>query len=136
MTMTLTEKDEEVLRRTKNYKALIFVLTFFSYASFHMSRKPPSIVKSVLHPTSPKGNSIWNNVTNPGWRPFNEDLLPKDVSKTGYDVDFAGIAVANGDFYCTNKTTDGICTKYSLGSGAFFLRHATSTETKGMLCLF
>jgi OPA family glycerol-3-phosphate transporter-like MFS transporter 1/2 len=32
------------------YRASVLVITFIAYAFFHMSRKPPSIVKSVLDP--------------------------------------------------------------------------------------
>jgi OPA family glycerol-3-phosphate transporter-like MFS transporter 1/2 len=32
------------------YRASVLVITFIAYALFHMSRKPPSIVKSVLDP--------------------------------------------------------------------------------------
>lgn len=31
------------------YKALVLLLTFLTYAAFHATRKPPSIVKSVMH---------------------------------------------------------------------------------------
>lgn len=35
--------------RDQWYRAFIFILTFLLYASFHLSRKPISIVKGVLH---------------------------------------------------------------------------------------
>lgn len=56
------------------HRSLVLIITFFAYASFHASRKPPSIVKSVLGP------EISKNGTNPiqdlahsqvGWPPFN-----------------------------------------------------------------
>ncbi|XP_057538592.1 putative glycerol-3-phosphate transporter 5 [Amaranthus tricolor] len=59
------------------HKSLILIITFFAYASLHASRKPPSIVKSVLGP------EISKNDTNPlqdlnfsqmGWPPFNGSL--------------------------------------------------------------
>ncbi|KAI3711725.1 hypothetical protein L1987_70268 [Smallanthus sonchifolius] len=45
------------------------IITFLAYAAFHASRKPPSIVKSVLGP-DPNPNP---NTTSPepGWPPFN-----------------------------------------------------------------
>ncbi|XP_057429020.1 putative glycerol-3-phosphate transporter 5 [Lotus japonicus] len=45
----------------------VLVITFLAYASFHASRKPPSIVKSVLGPT------VASNLTqvDSGWPPFN-----------------------------------------------------------------
>ncbi|GAB2216170.1 hypothetical protein Droror1_Dr00023939 [Drosera rotundifolia] len=57
------------------HRTLILLITFLAYASFHASRKPPSIVKSVLGP------EISQNGTDPvrdsgliemGWSPFNE----------------------------------------------------------------
>ncbi|CAN0901100.1 Putative glycerol-3-phosphate transporter 5 [Linum grandiflorum] len=47
----------------------VLIITFFAYASFHASRKPPSIVKSVLGPT-PLTNSNSSSIDT-GWAPFN-----------------------------------------------------------------
>ncbi|GMH04594.1 hypothetical protein Nepgr_006434 [Nepenthes gracilis] len=56
------------------HRTLVLLITFLAYASFHASRKPPSIVKSVLGP------AVSQNNTNPdedsaswqiGWPPFN-----------------------------------------------------------------
>ncbi|XP_070549033.1 glucose-6-phosphate exchanger SLC37A2-like isoform X2 [Ptychodera flava] len=35
--------------RDKSYRLLVIVLTFLGYTSYHLSRKPISVVKSVLH---------------------------------------------------------------------------------------
>ncbi|KAK2646625.1 hypothetical protein Ddye_021820 [Dipteronia dyeriana] len=43
------------------------VITFFAYASFHASRKPSSIVKSVLGPSK----SAQGSLEETGWVPFN-----------------------------------------------------------------
>ncbi|TXG60830.1 hypothetical protein EZV62_012193 [Acer yangbiense] len=43
------------------------VITFFAYASFHASRKPSSIVKSVLGPSK----SAQVSLEETGWAPFN-----------------------------------------------------------------
>jgi len=48
------------------HQILVLIITFTAYASFHASRKPPSIVKSVLGPPSLNSSSIDN-----GWAPFN-----------------------------------------------------------------
>ncbi|KGN65207.1 putative glycerol-3-phosphate transporter 5 [Cucumis sativus] len=63
------------------HRILVLTITFFAYASFHASRKPPSIVKSVLGPTIPVNSStILLNLTSiesdltsngTGWAPFN-----------------------------------------------------------------
>ncbi|KAJ9182560.1 hypothetical protein P3X46_006543 [Hevea brasiliensis] len=56
------------------YQIFVLVITFFAYASFHASRKPPSIVKSVLGPTVHLNSSIiQSNLSSmdTGWPPFN-----------------------------------------------------------------
>ncbi|XP_022987693.1 putative glycerol-3-phosphate transporter 5 [Cucurbita maxima] len=63
------------------HRILVLIITFLAYASFHASRKPPSIVKSVLGPTIPvNSSSILLNSTliesdlasnGTGWAPFN-----------------------------------------------------------------
>ncbi|GAB2289140.1 hypothetical protein Dimus_023443 [Dionaea muscipula] len=59
------------------HRALVLVITFLAYASFHASRKPPSIVKSVLGPeisqnnTSPDDDDPTTNTRQVGWPPFN-----------------------------------------------------------------
>ncbi|XP_037687218.1 glucose-6-phosphate exchanger SLC37A1 isoform X2 [Choloepus didactylus] len=78
--------------RDQWYRAFIFVLTFLLYASFHLSRKPISIVKGELHeyceasreghvrlssrsrqsgPVPPQPGA--DNETHCGWAPFDKD---------------------------------------------------------------
>lgn len=70
-------------------RAIVLVLTFLCYMSYHASRKPPSIVKSVLHGSprqsdtnrrrlfevfAPDGDlqkHHHNTTTDSGWAPFN-----------------------------------------------------------------
>ncbi|XP_021005174.1 glucose-6-phosphate exchanger SLC37A1 [Mus caroli] len=78
--------------RDQWYRAFTFMLTFLLYASFHLSRKPISIVKGELHkqctagdgPESPfsdpssstrHGPTHWllNNETDCGWAPFDKN---------------------------------------------------------------
>uniref|UniRef100_A0A1J3DXE1 Putative glycerol-3-phosphate transporter 5 n=1 Tax=Noccaea caerulescens TaxID=107243 RepID=A0A1J3DXE1_NOCCA len=47
----------------------VLIITFIAYASFHASRKPPSIVKSVLGPSVTSNSSSIDD----GWAPFNGD---------------------------------------------------------------
>ncbi|KAH7861356.1 hypothetical protein Vadar_025111 [Vaccinium darrowii] len=49
----------------------VLLLTFAAYAAFHASRKPPSIVKSVLGPEIQAQNSTTSNGFDTGWAPFN-----------------------------------------------------------------
>lgn len=57
------------------YQALVLLLTFISYTSYHLSRRPFSIVKNVLNRNcteidpAPHGNSTtWCD-----WAPFDQD---------------------------------------------------------------
>ncbi|KAL4228961.1 hypothetical protein ACF0H5_012001 [Mactra antiquata] len=64
--------------RTARYKFFILILTFFCYTSYHLSRKPISIVKSVLHrkncsvPLDPSQPVIFDNTTDCDWKPFDD----------------------------------------------------------------
>lgn len=55
------------------HQICVLVITFLAYASFHASRKPPSIVKSVLGPTLPTNLTQLqlNSTVDLGWPPFN-----------------------------------------------------------------
>ncbi|CAG5118607.1 unnamed protein product, partial [Candidula unifasciata] len=58
------------------YRSIILVFTFFCYTSYHLSRKPISVVKSVLHHDncSTESHSNTTNTTNEywcDWAPFN-----------------------------------------------------------------
>ncbi|XP_072210998.1 glucose-6-phosphate exchanger SLC37A2 isoform X1 [Excalfactoria chinensis] len=63
--------------RDSRYRGLTLVLTFLSYTSYHLSRKPISIVKSQLHlncsalGTNPHNDS--NSTTWCSWAPFDQD---------------------------------------------------------------
>ncbi|KAJ6658733.1 hypothetical protein lerEdw1_019893 [Lerista edwardsae] len=55
------------------YRTFILVLTFLCYTTYHLSRKPISIVKSELHhncSSSPRNNS--NSTTWCDWKPFDQ----------------------------------------------------------------
>ncbi|CAF2040990.1 unnamed protein product [Brassica napus] len=49
------------------HQILVLITTFLAYASFHASRKPPSIVKSVLGPSV---NEQSNSPIDNRWAPF------------------------------------------------------------------
>ncbi|NXX20280.1 G6PT3 protein, partial [Podargus strigoides] len=65
------------LTLSRRYRGLTLVLTFLCYTSYHLSRKPISIVKSQLHPNcsalgpNPRNNS--NSSTWCSWAPFDGD---------------------------------------------------------------
>ncbi|GBG29426.1 Glucose-6-phosphate exchanger SLC37A2 [Hondaea fermentalgiana] len=68
------------------YKVRVFLLTFAAYTCFHLTRKVPSVLKGVLHPQSSSGISAYDRETNPGWAPFNQDIVPAQASAHGYVV--------------------------------------------------
>ncbi|OIV97263.1 hypothetical protein TanjilG_10797 [Lupinus angustifolius] len=56
------------------HQICVLSITFLAYASFHASRKPSSIVKSVLGPTIPFNSTQDPNLSSSsdaGWPPFN-----------------------------------------------------------------
>ena len=56
-------------RSTRNlyFKLFILIITFITYCSFHVSRKPISVVKTVLEPPEDE------NSPKKGWAPFDSD---------------------------------------------------------------
>ncbi|KAF8069415.1 glycerol-3-phosphate transporter 1 [Scenedesmus sp. PABB004] len=80
------------------YKLLALVLTFWCYCLFHATRKPPSVVKSVLKGDRQLGKAAAADdpPTNYGWAPFNG---PNGQSLLG-QVDLAFLAAyAAGMFF-------------------------------------
>ncbi|KAK2532693.1 Slc37a2, partial [Columba guinea] len=70
-------KEQQRQQRIARYRGLTLVLTFLCYTSYHLSRKPISIVKSQLHPNcsalgpNPRNNS--NSSAWCSWAPFDGD---------------------------------------------------------------
>ncbi|GMJ06090.1 glycerol-3-phosphate permease 4 [Hibiscus trionum] len=121
----------------KSYRYIILLLTFIAYASYHASRKPSSIVKSVLYPESlkssdppwPVGNVFIkeefpgfgaNRVDDEGWYPFNET---DGTSKLG-EIDVAFLACYSSGMYIAGHLGDTLdlrlfLTTGMIGSGIF-----------------
>lgn len=51
--------------RTQAYRGWVLILTFFAYTSYHLSRKPISVVKGTLKPNCSKISASCH-----GWKPF------------------------------------------------------------------
>ncbi|XP_016462027.1 putative glycerol-3-phosphate transporter 4 [Nicotiana tabacum] len=124
----------------KTYKYVVLLITFIAYTSYHASRKPSSIVKSVLHPHPflnitvsnpwPMGPVFIKNETlvpidlvhskKKGWEPFNDE---DGTSKLG-EIDVAFLACYSIGMYVAGHLGDSLdlrlfLTTGMIGSGIF-----------------
>ncbi|KAF3955033.1 hypothetical protein ACB098_10G037000 [Castanea mollissima] len=122
------------------YRYVVLFVTFIAYACYHASRKPTSIVKSVLYPdpNRPLGNGQYpwpianvfikerfsdtgiNRMRNKGWAPFNG---PDGTSKLG-EIDVAFLACYSLGMYVAGHLGDTLdlrlfLTTGMIGSGIF-----------------
>ncbi|XWS17049.1 hypothetical protein CRYUN_Cryun33cG0034400 [Craigia yunnanensis] len=98
------------------HQIVILILTFLAYASFHASRKPPSIVKSILGPTIQSNSSSIDT----GWAPFNG---PEGTHRLG-ELDLAFLSSYAIGMYFAGHVGDRIDLRLFLvfgmmGSGLF-----------------
>lgn len=118
----------------KTYRYLVLLITFVAYASYHASRKPTSIVKSVLDPSGGGGVSVnvypWrmrdlfvkggvfpgrnmDRSGHPGWAPFNG----KDgTSKLG-EIDVAFLACYSAGMFVAGHLGDKLDLRLFLTAG-------------------
>ncbi|KAI4376270.1 hypothetical protein MLD38_014052 [Melastoma candidum] len=89
------------------HQTSVLVLTFLAYASFHASRKPPSIVKSVLGPNLP------TNSTSSGWPPFDGPLGTRRLG----ELDLAFLVSYSAGMYFSGHLGDRIDLRLFLFSG-------------------
>ncbi|MCD7465590.1 hypothetical protein HAX54_001597 [Datura stramonium] len=124
----------------KTYKYVVLLITFIAYTSYHASRKPSSIVKSVLHPHPFLNETVTNpwpigplfverEVLGPidlgkskkkGWEPFNGE---DGTSKLG-EIDVAFLACYSIGMYVAGHLGDSLdlrlfLTTGMIGSGIF-----------------
>lgn len=110
-------------------RILVLILTFLSYAAYHASRKPPSIVKSVLHGSASADESEYHqavahrgqylifNETNHGslgWAPFND---PKDGKALLGDLDLAFLAFYAAGMFVSGHLGDRLDLRHFLTIG-------------------
>uniref|UniRef100_A0A1D1XJD0 Putative glycerol-3-phosphate transporter 1 n=1 Tax=Anthurium amnicola TaxID=1678845 RepID=A0A1D1XJD0_9ARAE len=106
-------------------QALVLVLTFFAYASYHATRKTTSIVKSVLDPNSSQlGSSPWPTTrflrtlrAHPeqysGWAPFDGS----DGTALLGEIDVAFLSVYALGMYCAGHLGDRLDLRVFLAVG-------------------
>ncbi|XP_028762944.1 putative glycerol-3-phosphate transporter 1 [Neltuma alba] len=121
----------------KTYQAIVLVVTFLAYASYHATRKTTSIVKSVLDPQSTDfglkfsllrsnntnestGNRKFSWVLGSGWAPFNGS----DGTALLGELDVAFLAVYAFGMYFSGHLGDRLnlrifLTVGMLGTGLF-----------------
>ncbi|KAM1787566.1 hypothetical protein ACFX11_037947 [Malus domestica] len=118
------------------YRYVILLVTFIAYTCYHASRKPSSIVKSVLYPDPNKGNGLdplfgkvfvkrefggnENYRIDKGWAPFNGT---DGTSKLG-EIDLAFLACYSLGMYVAGHLGDTLdlrlfLTTGMIGSGIF-----------------
>ncbi|XP_072986309.1 putative glycerol-3-phosphate transporter 4 isoform X1 [Typha latifolia] len=103
------------------HRVLVLFLTFIAYACYHASRKPPSIVKSVLYPEA-SPSPINRNSHRKGWAPFDG---PDGTAKLG-EIDVAFLACYSLGMYVAGHLGDRLDLRLFLaagmvGSGAFVI---------------
>ncbi|XP_068647062.1 putative glycerol-3-phosphate transporter 5 [Aristolochia californica] len=107
----------------------VFLLTFFAYASFHASRKPLSIVKSVLGPEVSKSHEdVSLNKT--GWAPFNGT---QGTHRLG-EIDLAFLLAYSVGMYFAGHIGDRVDLRFFLACG--MLCSAISTVAFGLAFWF
>ncbi|KAG9456178.1 hypothetical protein H6P81_000686 [Aristolochia fimbriata] len=103
----------------------VFLLTFLAYASFHASRKPPSIVKSVLGPevAEPGRDASGEDA---GWAPFNG---AQGTHRLG-EIDLAFLSAYSVGMYFAGHVGDRVDLRSFLAFG--MLGTAVSTVVFGL----
>ena len=120
----------------KTHQAIVLIVTFLAYASYHATRKTTSIVKSVLDPQSsdlglsfplrltnftvPSGRNRHSSNLGNGWAPFNES----DGTSLLGELDVAFLAVYAFGMYFSGHLGDRcnlriFLTVGMLGTGLF-----------------
>ncbi|WOK91606.1 glycerol-3-phosphate transporter 5 [Canna indica] len=108
-------------RRLLFYQISVLLLTFSAYAAFHASRKPPSIVKSVLGAEEPSSSSGGGG----GWPPFDG---PRGPHRLG-ELDLAFLSSYSAGMYLAGHVADRVDLRRFLALG--MLASGASTAAFG-----
>lgn len=108
-------------RRLLFHQISVLLLTFSAYAAFHASRKPPSIVKSVLGPEAPSSSSGGG-----GWPPFDG---PRGPHRLG-ELDLAFLSSYSFGMYLAGHVADRVDIRRFLALG--MLASGASTSAFGV----
>ncbi|CAL9187600.1 unnamed protein product [Musa hybrid cultivar] len=108
-------------RRLLLHQISVLLLTFSAYAAFHASRKPPSIVKSVLGPEAPSSSSGGG-----GWPPFDG---PRGPHRLG-ELDLAFLSSYSFGMYLAGHVADRVDIRRFLALG--MLASGASTSAFGV----
>ncbi|KAG8367511.1 hypothetical protein BUALT_Bualt16G0079500 [Buddleja alternifolia] len=106
----------------KFHQFLVLLLTFAAYAAFHASRKPPSIVKSILTTPNSTTNASNSDRNETGWAPFDG---PRGPHRLG-ELDLAFLLAYAIGMYFAGHIGDTIDLRVflvvgMLGSGIFVI---------------
>lgn len=71
MTIALRLCLPDRFRSIRTYRFIVLLLTYLSYTSYHLSRRPLSIVKNVLSQNCTDVHFVDNSTKRCGWAPFN-----------------------------------------------------------------
>ncbi|XP_019446049.1 PREDICTED: putative glycerol-3-phosphate transporter 4 [Lupinus angustifolius] len=113
---TLRGKDWNL----QTYRYIVLLITFIAYTCYHATRKPSSIVKSVLCPYPNTKKLTSSKLITHGWIPFDG---PEGTSRLG-EIDVAFLACYAMGMYIAGHLGDTVdlrlfLTIGMLGSGAF-----------------
>ncbi|XP_063545604.1 glucose-6-phosphate exchanger SLC37A2 isoform X1 [Cydia strobilella] len=108
------------INRLRCYQIFILVLTYFTYMTYHLTRKPISVVKSVLHqncsgqvppPDVDPNDENWCN-----WAPFNTT----DANTLLGALDSAFLFTYAGAMFVSGMVAERVDLRYFLSLGMLF----------------
>ncbi|PKU65493.1 putative glycerol-3-phosphate transporter 5 [Dendrobium catenatum] len=97
--------------RLQQHQIRSLLLTFLAYSAFHASRKPPSIVKSVLAPDPTNSTSS----SAAGWHPFDGNRGPHRLG----ELDLAFLSAYSAGMYLSGHAADRLDLRRFLAGGMF-----------------